>query len=250
MTNISLQSVDGIAVVMIDRPERRNALALEDWEDLGEVLGVAMNDHAARTIILTGTPGHFCAGADIADMAENAYEEAWRDRKQAAVRKCNMWLARGPKPAIAAIDGDAIGGGCGLALACDFRLASPSARFGVTPAKLGIAYSRFDTKLLVDAVGPSEARALLYTANIIDADEAEAIGLIDRIVDDPLAAAGEMAEAMGTLSQHSILTAKAHISAIMDGAVDDDEATIELFKDAYTRDEFFDRLEAFLNRRR
>lgn len=247
---ISIQTVDGIAVVMIDRPDRRNALALPDWEALGETLGRAMNDHAVRIIILTGTPGHFCAGADIADMAENAHDADWRDRKQAAVRKCNMWLARGPKPAIAAINGDAIGGGCGLALACDFRIASPAARFGVTPAKLGIAYSRFDTKLLVDAVGPSEARALLYTAMIIDAEEAEAIGLIDRIVDDPLEAAGEMAEAMAELSQHSIGVAKAHISAILDGAEDDDEASIELFKTAYTRPEFYDRLEAFLNRKR
>lgn len=247
---ITIQSVDGIAVVMIDRPERRNALTLEGWEDLSEALGEAMENRAVRTVILTGTPGHFCAGADISDMAANAHDTHWRDRKQAAVRKCNMWLARGPKPAIAAIDGDAIGGGCGLALACDFRLASPSARFGVTPAKLGIAYSRFDTKLLVDAVGPSEARGLLYTANIIDAEEAEAIGLIDRIVDDPLEAAGEMAEAMAMLSQHSIATAKAHINAILDGISDDDEDSIELFKSAYTRPEFAERLAAFLNRQR
>ena len=82
-----------------------------------------------------------------------------------------IWRRR-RKPTIAVIDGDCIGGGCGIALACDMRIAGPAARFGITPAKLGLVYPLHDTKLLVDAVGPSQAKRILFTGQILPADEA------------------------------------------------------------------------------
>jgi enoyl-CoA hydratase/carnithine racemase len=77
-----------------------------------------------------------------------------------------------------------VGGGCGLAIACDLRVAGPAARFGITPAKLGLAYSLHDTKLLVDLVGPAQAKRILFTGRLIDAAEAARIGLVDRLADD------------------------------------------------------------------
>ncbi len=243
----------GIGILTIDRPLRKNALRLEDWEDLARQAEEACASDAARAIILTGRKANlFCAGADIHDIAAHHQDAAWRARKYAAVRACNraLWLC--DKPVIAAIGGDCIGGGCGLAAACDLRIASPQARFGVTPARLGIAYARFDTALLVAAVGQAEARRLLLTAELIDAQEACRIGLVHEIAADPLARARTTAHRMLALSPHSIAVSKRHLRTVMlgaAGAIDDDQDSAALFQDSYARAGFADRLDRFLQRK-
>ena len=113
-----------------------------------------------RLLILTNAhPGQFCAGADIAEFAASATDPDWRRRNNAGIRGTQLALARAPKPTLALVDGDSVGGGCGIALACDLRFASPRARFGVTPAKLGLTYPLHDTRLLVDLVGPARGEA-------------------------------------------------------------------------------------------
>lgn len=241
----------GICTLAIDRPLRKNALRLEDWEMLAALIDEARDDDAVRAIILTGKqPNLFCAGADIADIAANHRDADWRARKYAAVRACNRGLWLCDKPVVAAIDGDCIGGGCGLALSCDLRIAGAQARFGVTPAKLGIAYARFDTALLVAAVGDAEARRLLLTAELIGAENAHRIGLIHEIASDPQARAKTLAHRMLALSPHSIAVSKQHLRAISEGAADDDETSRNLFVDSYTRPGFAERLAAFLQRKR
>ncbi len=244
-------SIEGsIAVIAIDRPLRKNALRLEDWEELAVLIERADEDGAARAIILTvKKPQLFCAGSDITDIAADHHDAAWRARKYEAVRACNRGLWACDKPVIAAIDGDCIGGGCGLALACDLRIASPGARFGITAAKLGIAYARFDTALLVAAVGEVEAKRLLLTAALIDAEEARRIGLVHEIAANPLTRARALAIQMLALSPHSIAVSKRHLRAIALGAVDDDEESRALFIKSYARDGFGERLERFLSRK-
>ena len=115
-----------------------------------------------RVLILqSAAHGTFSAGADIAEFSAGARDPAWRARNQAAIRRAQHELARAEKPTIALVEGVCVGGGCGLAIACDLRIASASARLGITPARLGLVYSLHDTKLLVDIVGPSQAKRIL-----------------------------------------------------------------------------------------
>lgn len=231
-----------VAIIGIDRPEARGALRLADWQALADAIGTAMADDAVKALVLTGRDRHFCAGADIGEIAHRRTEPGWAEAKYAAVRACNRGLALGPKPVVAAIGGDAIGGGCGLALAADVRIAHPAARFGITPARLGVAYARFDTALLVAAVGHGEARRLLTTAALIDAGEASRIGLVHRLADDPLAAALAEAAVIARLSAHSIAHSKAMLGAML---ADDDDASRAAFISAYARGEMGERAAAF-----
>lgn len=248
---IRLEKDGAVARLLIDRPERRNAMTQAMWERLPMLVGDAMADAAVRVLILTSaTPGMFCAGADINEFATHSGEEDWRVANQAAIRSSQYALAHAEKPVIAAIDGDCVGGGCGLAIACDMRIVSPAARLGITPAKLGIVYSLFDTKLLVDLVGPARAKRILFTGALHGAEEALSIGLADEIATDPLAAADTLARAIAANAQHSIRSSKAIIRRILDGQADDDVATLALFRDAFTLPDFAEGVAAFRNKRR
>ncbi|MEC3948922.1 enoyl-CoA hydratase/isomerase family protein [Sphingobium sp. HWE2-09] len=248
---LRLETDGPVARLLIDRPDRRNAMTQAMWEALPHLVGQAMTNDAVRVLILTSaTPGLFCAGADIHEFAEQSAAPDWRVANQAAIRASQYALAHAEKPVIAAIDGDCIGGGCGLAIACDLRIAAPNARLGITPAKLGIVYSLFDTKLLVDLVGPARAKRILFTAALHDADDALAIGLIDDIAPDPRAAAETLARTIAANAQHSIRASKAIVRRILDGQPDDDATTLALFRDAFTLPDFTEGVTAFRERRR
>jgi len=240
-----------VARLLIDRADKRNAMTQAMWEALPPLVAQAMAAPDVRILILaSATPGMFCAGADIGEFAAESGNEAWRIVNQAAIRACQYALAYAEKPVIAAIDGDCVGGGCGLAMACDIRIAAPAARLGITPARLGIVYSLFDTRLLVDLVGPARAKRILYTAALMDADEALRIGLVDEIADDPLAAAETLAHSIAANAQHSVRATKAIIRRILEGQADDDEQTLAMFRDAFTRPDFTEGVTAFREKRR
>lgn len=248
---LRLERDGAVARLLIDRPDRRNAMTQAMWEQLPPLVGEAMADDAVRILILSSaTPGIFCAGADIDEFANHSADEAWRIANQAAIRSTQYALAHAAKPVIAAIDGDCVGGGCGLAIACDIRVASPTARLGITPAKLGIVYSLFDTRLLVDLVGPARAKRILFTGALHDAEQAMAIGLVDEIAADPLAAADTLARTIAANAQHSVRSSKAIIRRILDGQSDDDSDTLAQFRDAFTQPDFAEGVAAFRNKRR
>lgn len=158
--SLRLEKNGKIAHLLIDRPEKRNAFTQDMWELFPDLLADAMADETIRVLTVNASTrdSAFCAGADIGEFGTGSNDPAWRAKNQTAIGKVQHDLAQAPKPTIAVIDGDCIGGGCGIALACDIRIASPAARFGITPAKLGLVYPLHDTKLLVDAVGPSQAK--------------------------------------------------------------------------------------------
>lgn len=239
------------ALLLIDRAEKRNAFSLEMWQSIPRLLAEAMADDAVKSLIVTGAQaGVFCAGADIQESAANVQNEEWRSANHAAIAQAQYLLARAEKPVIAAIDGDCVGGGCGLAIACDMRISSARSRFGITPARLGLVYSLHDTKLLVDLVGPSQAKRILFTAGLLPAEEAHRIGLVDMMDDDVLAAAQTMAEQMAMLSQHSIKGAKNMVRRILDGQADDDAETTRMFGDAFVGPDYPEGVTAFLENRR
>ena len=131
-------------------------------------------------------------------------------------------------------------------MACDLRVATAAARFGITPAKLGLVYSLHDTKLLVDLVGPAQAKRILFTAALIDAAEAHRIGLVDFLDTDALA----LADMIAGNSAHTVREAKAMVRRIVHGQAADDDATHALFAQAFTLPDFAEGTAAFLAKRR
>jgi enoyl-CoA hydratase/carnithine racemase len=236
----------GIARVLFDRALKRNAMTNAMFEMLPGLIAQAEAKKHVRAIVLTSArAGMFCAGADIAELSANAHDPAWRAANQLAINVAQHKLARAEKPTVAFIDGDCVGGGCGLALACDIRVATVRGRFGITPAKLGLVYPLHDTKLLVDLVGPGQAKRILFTGGLIGAEEALRIGLIDMIADTP----EEVVSAIAVNSMHSIRQSKAMIRRILDGQAHDDADTLAMFADAFEGADFKEGVGAFLEKR-
>lgn len=249
--HLRLEIAGGIARLLINRPEKRNAMDQAMWEAVPALVARAMDDSAVRLLLIgSANPGPFCAGADIAEFATGSSDPIWRARNQAAIRGTQIALARAPKPTIAFIDGDAVGGGCGIALACDIRLASPRARMGITPAKLGLVYPLHDTRLLVDLVGPAQAKRLLFSGMLIPAAEALRIGLVQSVADDLEAEVESMAAQMLAASPASQRGSKSIIQQIAEGAHDDDAASAAGFDAAFTGADFQEGVAAFLEKRK
>ncbi|MDX2209818.1 MAG: enoyl-CoA hydratase-related protein [Sphingopyxis sp.] len=244
---LSLTTCGPIARLAINRPDKRNAFNQAMWDALPGLITQAVADPAVRLIILqSGADGIFCAGADIGELLANKDDAAWRAANQTAINRAQHVLARATKPTLAFIDGDCVGGGCGLALACDIRIATPRARLGITPAKLGLVYPLHDTKLLVDLVGPGQAKRMLFTGALLDADEALRIGLVDVIGDGP----NEMADNIAAASPHSCREIKVFVRRILDGQVDDDGDTLAVFAQAFTGPDFLEGTQAFVQKRK
>ena len=192
---------DGTATVTIGNPARRNAMTVAMWRSLPVLLDALAADPTVRVLVLTGAGDTFCAGADIGDLAG---PDGPRDTQEAAVA-AEKALAAFPKPTLAAIRGSCVGGGCQLAVACDLRFAEEGARFGVTPARLGIVYPASSTRRLAALTGPSTAKHLLFSAELIDHERALRTGLVDEVLP-----AGGLAERVreftGVLRSRSQLT--------------------------------------------
>lgn len=249
---LRLEKNGKIAHLIIDRPEKRNAFSQHMWELFPDLLADAISDDAIRVLTVNASKKEsaFCAGADIGEFSTGSMDPEWRAKNQAAIGKVQHELAQAPKPTIAIIDGDCVGGGCGIALACDIRIAGPTARFGVTPSKLGLVYPLHDTKLLVDAVGPSQAKRILFTGQIMDAKEADRIGLVTQLADDPYTEAMALAETMSSVSSHSQQMSKHIIQRILEGQADDDAASSAMFDAAFESEDFKEGVSAFLQKRK
>ena len=244
---LRLETQGAVAHLIIDRAAKRNAFNQAMWDALPDLVAQAMANHDVRVLILrSAEPGVFCAGADIGELSANAANPDWLRANQTAINRAQHDLTRAAKPTIALIDGDCVGGGCGLALACDLRVASNRSRFGITPAKLGLVYPLHDTKLLVDLVGPAAAKRILFTGSLIDAAEAHCIGLIDQIANN----ADALIETITSVSGHSQRESKAMIRRILDGQVADDADTRALFADAFSGPDFREGVSAFLSKRK
>jgi len=198
---LQVGTADGTATVTIANPDRRNAMSLAMWESLPHVLAALAADPEVRVLVLTGAGDTFCAGADINDMATPAGARA---AQQAAVA-AEEALAAFPKPTLAAVRGYCVGGGCQLAVACDLRFAAQGARFGVTPARLGIVYPASSTRRLAELTSPSTAKHLLFSAELIGHERALRTGLVDEVL-PPDALDKRVREFTGVLRSRSRLT--------------------------------------------
>lgn len=245
--SLRLERDGPIGRILIDRPDKRNAFNQEMWEQFPVLLKAALIDRAIRVVIVqSATSGMFCAGADISELMLYKDNAAWREANQAAINRTQHELARFAKPTIAFIDGDCVGGGCGIALACDIRVATAQSRLGITPAKLGLVYPLHDTKLLMDLVGPGQAKKLLYTGELLSAEHAQHIGLVEIIDDNATSLARQIAEN----STHSMHEIQGFVRRILDGQADDDLETRRIFAEAFTKPDFLEGSAAFLEKRK
>lgn len=171
---------DGIAILTISRPEKKNALSLEVVQAIGAAFDDAALDAGLRCVILRGAGDCFVAGADIAQLRERRAEESLQGINSGLFRKIEEF----PVPVVAAVHGWALGGGMELAMACDLRIAARSARFGQPELNLGILPAAGGMHRLPALVGMGLAKDLVLTGRIIDADEALRAGLVSRVVPD------------------------------------------------------------------
>ena len=171
-----------IGWMIFNNPERLNAVSLEMWQAVPEILSAFEADDDIRVVVLTGAGDRaFVAGADISQFGESrSSAEGILAYEQATERAFNA-IAETQKPTIAMIDGYCIGGGLGIALSCDMRIAAEGSTFGIPAAKLGLAYGAGGTGRLVHVVGPSFAKEIFFTARRFTADEALAMGLVNRV---------------------------------------------------------------------
>ena len=177
------QAADGVGVITFNQPEKRNAMSVEMWHGFSQILELWRGDPAVRVVVLTGAGDKaFVSGADISQF-ERSRSNADAQREYEALTSAGReTLAGYPKPVIARIQGFCLGGGLGIAMQADIRIAADDAAFGIPAAKLGIAYGFDMVRRLVSLVGQSHARMLLFSGERIDAAEALRIGLINRVV--------------------------------------------------------------------
>ncbi len=169
----------GVTVIRLNRPEALNALNAQLLGELATALDVAEVDDSVRCLVLTGSDRAFAAGADIKEMSDKSYAQMFATDMFGPVGR-RMEHFR--KPIIAAVSGFALGGGCELAMLCDFIIASETARFGQPEINLGVMPGIGGTQRLPRAVGKSKAMDMILTARMMDAAEAERAGLVSRVV--------------------------------------------------------------------
>lgn len=210
-----LVSVDGpVATLTLNRPDKRNAVRMSMWAAINAHITALVDDPDVRILVVKGAGDHFCAGADISELTNGPGGEYARVNWNAEEALANF-----PGPTIAMIRGNCVGGGVSIATACDIRLASTDSIFGITPSKLGIVYPTNALERAVRLLGESATKHLMYSGELINADRALRIGLVDELLpSDALDA--RVSELVATLVERSALTQVAS-KAMIDEVVRD-----------------------------
>ncbi|HVA21851.1 MAG TPA: enoyl-CoA hydratase-related protein [Candidatus Micrarchaeia archaeon] len=178
------EPADGVVRLTLDRPRQRNALSQGMGDALRQELAAIRQSGQARAVIVAAAGSAFCAGADLGALG--AAGQSWDERRQAltAYYRAFLDLRELPIPSIAAVNGAAIGAGLNLALSCDLRVAGRSARFAASFVRVGIHPGGGCTWFLTQTVGPARTRELLLLGEVVEAEQAERMGLVNRLVDD------------------------------------------------------------------
>lgn len=250
--SIRLDTAAPLAEIVLSNPGRRNALSMDMWATLPSLIAEANANREVKVILLHGgETGAFAAGADISEF-ETIY--ATPDGARAAsqcIAAALSALEASAKPVIAAIEGACVGGGVSLAMAADLRVAGNSAKFAVTPGKLGLVYPAGDTRRLLTAIGPGLTKDILFTGRSLDAMEARSSGLIDRVTDagTALAAARNWAGEISALSQWSVRATKTMIRELQATSADASPEAEALFLEGFSNEDFKEGYRAFLDKR-
>jgi enoyl-CoA hydratase len=205
--NILVEKTGAVAVIRLNRPQALNALNGQLTAELQEALIELDGDDAVRCLVLTGSDKAFAAGADIKEMKERSFMDVY---KADFITATWEQLSRVRKPVIAAVAGYALGGGCEIAMMCDFIIAADNARFGQPEITIGTIPGSGGTQRLTRFVGKSKAMEMVLTGRMMDAAEAERAGLVSRIVPlaDLMGEAMKVAEKIAALSLPAVMMAK------------------------------------------
>jgi len=241
---------DKVGIITLNRPKQLNALNDQLMTELGAALQAFDADAAIACMILTGSEKAFAAGADIGGMAKYSFADVYKGdyitRNWEAIRAIR-------KPVIAAVSGFALGGGCELAMMCDFIIAADNARFGQPEIKLGIIPGAGGTQRLPRAVGKAKAMDMALTGRMMDAVEAERAGLVSRVVpldklmDEALGAALMISE----FSQIAVMAAKESVNQAFEGSLNDGiHFERRLFHALFATTDQKEGMDAFVNKRK
>jgi enoyl-CoA hydratase len=249
--NIEVRTEAGkVGIVTLNRPKALNALNDALMTELGDALKAFDADPAIGCIIVTGSERAFAAGADIGAMASYSFTDVYKGdyitRNWETIRSVR-------KPVIAAVSGFALGGGCELAMMCDFIIAADTARFGQPEIKLGVIPGAGGTQRLPRAIGKAKAMDMVLTSRMMDAAEAERAGLVSRVVpadkllDEALAAA----EAINGFSGPSVMLAKECVNRAFEGGLSDGVSyERRVFHALFATEDQKEGMDAFVNKRK
>jgi enoyl-CoA hydratase/carnithine racemase len=247
--------VDGAVLhLSFNNPAKHNAISVEMWEAVPLLLDQAEKDDAIRMVVFSGEgPKAFASGADISQFEDmRAAREAVKSYESMA-EKALMGLYRFGKPVVAAIHGYCLGGGVNMAISCDIRIARSDAVFSIPATRLGLGYRFSALKNLVDLVGPGAAQDLFFTARRIDAAEAKAIGLVNRVAppDQFDALLAEYTSAITTGAPLTIKAGKRIIREVLKADADIDmDLCQELIKDCFESEDYAEGRRAFMEKRK
>jgi enoyl-CoA hydratase/carnithine racemase len=222
MPDILVTTQDSVGVVSLNRQEVRNAVTLGMWRELADIFSSLAEDDAIRAIVLTGSGADFCVGADVKEFGHIRENRDQSAAYEVSVDACSAAIANVSKPVIAALSGYCLGGGCHLALACDFRFADQTAKLGIPSAKLSIVYGVKSVQRLLAVVGIANAKRMLYSGERYDAARAHTMGLVDEISDQAIPAAVAWAKTLAGNAPLSIAGAKFMLNGLSmgEGALD------------------------------
>jgi enoyl-CoA hydratase len=218
-SSLIVERLTNVMLITLNRPEALNALNNQMMDELSIVLNKCEADDDIRAIILTGGEKAFAVGADIKEIADKDYTELYQDdfieKKWEAVNRCR-------KPVIAAVGGYALGGGCELAMMCDFIIAADNAKFGQPEINIGVLPGAGGTQRLTRLIGKSKAMDMILTGRMMDADEAERSGLVSRIVSEASLRdeAIKTAEKITTMSLPATMLAKECVNEAYESTLD------------------------------
>ncbi|QFF98772.1 enoyl-CoA hydratase [Psychrobacillus glaciei] len=242
-----------VATIIINRVEKKNSFTLAMFKQLGTILEELETDQQVKLLLVKGIDeSAFSSGADISEFLENRFSaqkaKTYNDATLEAIEK----LYRFPKPTIAIIKTLAIGGGLELANSCDFRFATTGSKLGITASNIGIIYNLTSTKRLVNLIGPSKAKELLYTAKLISAEEGKEIGLIDYVysieeIEEKCLAFAEAIISKSSVANNGI---KQVIHSIIDGENEETNEMEQLILDSFSSEDYKEGIQAFLEKRK
>ena len=248
-----IEKDNGVGRIMLNNQERRNAMTFEMWRDLPTILDDYQADDDIRAIVISGKGRKaFCAGADISQFEKNRSSEEATIIYNKAVSNASISLAKITKPTIAKIEGFCIGGGLGIAMCCDIRIANDVSSYAIPAAKLGLGYGHEGLKRLVDVVGPSVAKEIFFTARQFTAQEALGMGLINRLLPRAVldSYVSDYANRIATNAPLTILAAKVVIDELMKAENMDQKLCDQVVADCFASEDYQEGRKAFMEKRK
>lgn len=252
MDDLQVTGRGAVSTLVFNRPAKRNAISLEMWSTLPALLRELRSNPDLRVLVVRGAGEEaFASGADIGEFRRVRSDVATSRIYTRTVHAAEEALASFPRPTIAMIHGFCVGGGLEVALACDLRFASRSAQFGITAARLGIIYGLASTRRLASVVGPSHARDLLFSGRLVAIDEAQAMGLVNRVcapedLEAETYAYAEQLAQQAPLSQHGAKLMLQHLN----GESEMTDSDLAAFGErAYESEDYREGVRAFLEKR-